>query len=181
MPFQESMELGVVVERQTLENPWEEFSWLPAAVLAPAPADAGAWRVLSDTGGVTTFHAGNHVLDLYRADTEAYVENLNSAHPAVYVVLAEDDSDDGMPWCVQAITASPYEAQDVCDSGEEIVERVVMPDIVLSWITDFVDRHHVEKKFVKRKRDKLNIEEQKFGKDPIFSNQGRKRAEDGRG
>ena len=52
------------------------------------------------------------------------------------------------------VTASPYEAQDYTDSGEELVERVPMPEGVQAWVWEFIERFHVEETFIKRKRDK---------------------------
>jgi hypothetical protein len=52
------------------------------------------------------------------------------------------------------ITASPAEAEGYLASGDEIVEGVPMPVAVIAWLKDFVDRHHVERPFVKRKRGK---------------------------
>jgi hypothetical protein len=178
MPYHERMELGVIVERREGTSEWESETWAPVAVMAPAPDDAG-WRELSarDDGSIQ-FHAGNEVLELYRADTEAYVENLNAAQPGIYVILSEDEDDGDFPYAIHAVTASPYEAQDVLDAGEDIVECVAMPDIVLAWIKGFVDEHHVVKKFVKRKRDKVNPDEPKFGKEPIFLNPGGRKNRD---
>jgi len=38
------------------------------------------------------------------------------------------------------------------ESGDEIVEGVPMPDAVLAGVGDFVETHHVEVAFKKRKR-----------------------------
>ena len=35
-------------------------------------------------------------------------------------------------------------------------------------LKDFVNRYHQEEEFKKRQRDKLDLEDHKFGKDPIF-------------
>ena len=51
-----------------------------------------------------------------------------------------------------------------------------MPPAIFEWIRAFVQEHHVEQQFKKRKRDKLNQEEHKFGKDPIFLTSGKPRA-----
>ena len=69
----------------------------------------------------------------------------------------EAGSDDDRP-AVLLVTASPYEAQDYADSGEEIVEKVPMPPGLVAWVRDFVERHHVEEEFVKRKRDRKRID-----------------------
>jgi len=164
----ELIELGVVIERRKIDNPWQEYSWLPVAVFTGAEP-VTQWREISRNDTVVQFHAATLQVEIFRSDTEAYQENLGSEPPSVYVVLSEDDDgDNDKPYFVQAVTLSPYEAQDVLDSGEEIVERVVMPEPVLLWLQAFVDEHHVEKPFKKRKRDKLDIEELKFGKQPIF-------------
>jgi len=172
MPFQETIELGVIVEQRKIDNPWTEYAWLPVAVLT-SPPKVDDWRELSSSNGITRFHAATLPLELFRSDTEAYAENLNSGTPSIYVVLSEDDGDGNYPYYVSQITASPHEAQDILDSDETIVERVMMPDEVLAWINEFLDQHHAEKPFLKRKRDKMDIDEQKFGKDPIFSDHAR--------
>ena len=55
---------------------------------------------------------------------------------------------------VVMVTASPYEAQDYSDNGEDIVEKVMMTPQVHAWISAYVDTHHEEEAFVKRRRDK---------------------------
>jgi hypothetical protein len=63
-----------------------------------------------------------------------------------------------MPYEVLLATASPYQAQDYADSGEELVEKVPMPEGVVAWVRDFVEKHHEEEEFVKRRRDKKRID-----------------------
>ncbi|HMJ40820.1 MAG TPA: DUF3305 domain-containing protein, partial [Pseudolabrys sp.] len=45
------------------------------------------------------------------------------------------------------------EGEAMTEAGSNIVEPVPMPDIVRDAIAAFVAEHHVEKVFVKRKRD----------------------------
>jgi hypothetical protein len=56
------------------------------------------------------------------------------------------------------VTASPFEAQDYCDTGEELVEKVPMPHGLVAWIREFVKRHHEEEVFKKRKRDRQRVD-----------------------
>ncbi len=132
---------------------WAAWVWKATDVLpGAAPAD---WKLLRSEGDVSEYHAQTCDVWLYVSDTEAYTHELGTAHPSLYVVLrtplaAETDT----PLEVVQITASPYEAQDYADSGEEIVEKVPMPPAVLAWVRGFVDAHHVEEPFVKRRRDK---------------------------
>ena len=48
--------------------------------------------------------------------------------------------------------------------GEEVVEKVQMPDGVVAWVRDFVKAHHVEETFIKRKRDKKRVDLREDGK-----------------
>ena len=174
-----SMAVGVVVQRDAVDHPWADWSWRAVGVLPGAPPVEG-WREICSGEGWSQFHAATVPLELHRKETEGYLFNLNDKVPALYVVMREDeDSPDGeMPYAVHIVTASPFEAQDYLDSGEDLVERIAMPPMLLDWVKAFVAEHHVEETYKKRKRDSLKTEEQKFGKEPIFIS--RKRASDGR-
>ena len=52
------------------------------------------------------------------------------------------------------VTVCPYEAESYTESGEEIVEGVPMPPEILGWVQAFVDTHHVDQPFKKRKQKK---------------------------
>jgi Protein of unknown function (DUF3305) len=56
------------------------------------------------------------------------------------------------------VTASPYEAEGYME-GEDLVEAVPMPQGLLAWVQAFVERHHVDQPFVKRKRKHIKGEE----------------------
>jgi len=147
-PDQQMMPLGVVIRRSQGVTRWARTIWRATAVLPGAgPAD---WHVLRSEEDVTEFHAATLPLNLYVSDTEAYVHELGAASPSVYVILR--DAVDGEGVDVILVTASPYEAQDYADSAEEIVEKVVMPPALRAWVQSFVDQHHEEEAFVKRKR-----------------------------
>lgn len=152
MKQKETMPMGIVVERRDSGSPWQDHVWRPVAVIpGAAPADpAGSWRKLRDGEGWVQYHAGTLTLELYRSDTEAYRATLRNAPPLIYVVLREDeDAEYGLvPF---AVTASPYEAQDFLDAGEDVVEGVPMPDGVVAWVGRFVDTHHVDQPFRKRR------------------------------
>lgn len=150
----ETMPLGVVVRRLPGVTRWAKFSWKAVAVLPGAkPAD---WQELRREGDAIEFHAATLPLDLHGADTEAYAHGLAAEVPSIYIVMRETDA--GGPYDVVLATASPYEAQDYTDSGEELVEKVPMPPGLVAWVEAFVDKHHEEEVFVKRKRDKKRID-----------------------
>ena len=146
----QSMPLGVVLRRLPGVTRWASHSWKAGAVLPGAgPAD---WQELRREGDAVEYHAATLPLDLHGAETEAYLHGLSAEVPAIYVVMRETAGD--QPLEVLLVTASPYEAQDYTDSGEEIVEKVPMPAGLMAWVQDFVSAFHADEVFIKRKRDK---------------------------
>lgn len=149
-----TMPLGVVIRRTPGATRWARWAWKAVGVLpGAAPAD---WRVMREEDGATEFHAATCQLDLHGAETEAYLHGLSTKVPSIYVVLRDSDVET-RPLEVLLVTASPYEAQDYADSGEEIVEKVPMPDGLMAWVRDFVEAHHEDEEFKKRRRDKKDI------------------------
>ncbi len=166
MAYSVSMPVGVVVAREEIDNPWEDHVWRPVGILPGAPEVEG-WKELQRGEGWVQYHAATLPLELFRKETEAYKFNLEGKEPVIYVVLAEDEEQQEFPFSVHLVTASPYEAQDYLDSGEEIVEPIIMPEGLAAWVSAFIDEHHQEEKFKKRKRDEVDLEEHKFGSEPI--------------
>ena len=80
------MPLGVVVERRELDNRWQRWAWKAVAVIPGAPP-VEEWRELVRGERFVRWHAATLLLELHRAETEAYRVNLSGRSPAVYVVL----------------------------------------------------------------------------------------------
>ncbi len=149
------MPVGVVLRRAPGVTRWVPWVWTATDVLPGAgPAE---WRELRREGETIEYHAATLSLDLHGADTEAYLHGLTAKVPCVYVVMREAEDGD-CPLDVVLITASPYEAQDYTDSGEEIVEKVPMPGGLIAWVRDFVETYHEDEAFVKRRRDKKRVD-----------------------
>ncbi|SFA91275.1 Protein of unknown function [Poseidonocella pacifica] len=155
----QAMRLGVVVRRAPGVTRWAKWAWQAVAVL-PGAASAD-WKVMREQDGVTEFHAATRDLELFRGDTEAYLENLRTGAPSVYIILRETGGPE--PLEVLLVTASPYEAQDYTDSGEELVEKVPMPSALIAWVERFVAEHHTHEAFKKRRRDVKDISAQEDG------------------
>ena len=153
----QTMPLGIVLRRNPGATRWAKWAWKAVAVLPGAgPAD---WRVMREEDGATEFHAATVNLDLHGSDAESYLHGLSAKTPAIYVILR-----DGDPMEVVLATASPYEAQDYADSGEEIVEKVPMTDGLIAWVRDFAEAHYEEEEFKKRRRDRKRVDEKEDGK-----------------
>ncbi len=156
-----SLPLGVVVRRTPGVTRWAKWAWRVADVLPGAP-DA-AWRELRRAGDVVEYHAATVDLTLWAAETEAYLTALSETPPCVYVVLRDSEAAEA-PMEVLLATASPFEAQDYADSGEELVEKVPMPPGLAAWVEHFVAEHHQHEDFVKRRRDRKRVDLVEDGK-----------------
>ena len=158
-----SMPVGIVVRRTPGVTRWAKWAWKVVAVLPGAgPAN---WRELRREGDAVEYHAATLTLDLWSTDTEAYQVALASKVPGVVVVLQHDAAlGSDLPWKATHITASPYEGQDYMDSGEGLIEQVPMPLMLMKWVHDFVQEHHHDEPFIKRKRDKKRVDLVEDGK-----------------
>jgi hypothetical protein len=160
-PNSQSIRLGVIMKRSPGVTRWARWCWTASAVL-PGAGDAD-WKLLRHEGDCSEYHAATRDLWLYVSDTEAYVHELGARVPCVYIVLRPGSGSNPADMDVVHVTVSPYEAQDYTDSGEEVVEKVPMPEAVLAWVRAFVDRHHVEEPFVKRRRNRESVDRREDG------------------
>ncbi len=129
-----SREVGVVVRRRSIENPWIDHMWSPVTVLEDVPATA-PWTVLSSEADATIYYAGAASIDLFSSDTASYRDNLADGEPRIWVALR---------------------------SGCDVIGTVAMPPEIASWIAAFVDQFHVERVFHKRKRDRAGRDPQRM-------------------
>ena len=150
------MPVGVVVRRAPGVTAWARWHWSVSALL-PAAGPA-SWVLLRQDGDLAEYHAATLTLELHRAEAEAYRQGLTANPPCLYVVL-RDSLEGVFPLEVTLVTASPFEAQDYADSGEEQVEKVAMPAGLVAWVRDFTLDHHHEEVFQKRRRDKTAIDD----------------------
>jgi len=158
--------VGVIITCKASQSAWVDAVWRVSGVMLDIPPGP-AWRELTRGDDFTQYLSTRGQIELFRKETEAYLANIESRQPSLYVVLREADGDE--PVEVHLVTASPFEAQDYMDTSEETVERVAMPEPLIELIAGFVKDHHVEETFRKRKRDEVDLDEQKFGKEPIFA------------
>ena len=149
------MTVGVVVERRKADSPWVDFLWRPVGILPDAP-DMAAWSVLREEEDTVLFYAGSCIIDLHRSETARYRDNLATGSPMLWVVLSPAEGE--WPYALAAVTADPAEGEAFTEAGANLVETVAMPDVVREAVESFVAEHHVEREFVKRKRDRANPE-----------------------
>ena len=151
----ETTEIGVIVERRVLDNPWIDHAWKPVAVLAGTPA-AAPWTVLNETPQATRYYAGAFQLEFFGSETTMYRENLRSGNPSLWVSLRPADTTPGV--ALHHVTADPAEGEALTETGTDVIETVPMPVEIQQRLAAFVAAHHVERPFIKRKRDRANPE-----------------------
>lgn len=168
MRITETMPVGIVLERRDSEHKWQDHQWRVTGVL-PGGEDLNGsdddWKILGRGDGWISYYAGSLEIELFHRETEGYKVNLSNEPPLLYIVLREGGEESGHEVEPFLATVCPYEAQDYQDSGEETVEGVPMPPDIADWLADFVERHHVDEPFVKRKLKKKTAENA-FGSGP---------------
>lgn len=170
----QSIPVGVVIERRRIDHPWQEYEWLPVAVI-PGAAQIDSWKELARGDGWVRYLATTIPLELHRKETAGYKVNLSNDPPVVYVVMNECDEPDAEHE-VEAlhVSASAFDAQDYLDSGEGIVEGVPMPADIIAWVEAFCETHHVDEPFRKRKRKRYDPDEAGARRRPDLLDQWRK-------
>jgi Protein of unknown function (DUF3305) len=141
--------VGVVVERRKARSMWLDFLWRPVSVFVGSPS-AAPWTPLDTESEARLFYAGQAMIELHRTETTNYRDNLASGAPALWVALHSAAA--GQPYEILAVTADPAEGEAFTDAGNYLVEAVPMPSEVVEAIVRFLAEHHVERPFVKRRR-----------------------------
>ncbi len=145
-----SRQVGVVLRRRSIDNPWIDHMWSPLMLLDDVPATA-PWTVLSSEPDATIYYAGSASIDLFSSDTANYRDNLADGEPRIWVALRRQDG--GAELELTKVTADPTEGEAMFESGCDVIGTVPMSPDIASWIAAFVDEFHVERAFHKRKRD----------------------------
>ena len=150
-----SRQVGVVLRRRSIDNPWIDHMWSPAMVLDDVP-DTAPWTVLSTQADATIYYAGPASIDLFSTDTANYRDNLADGAPRLWIALRRQDG--GPELELTKVTADPTEGEAIFESGCDVIGTVPMPPEIAAWIAAFVDQFHVERPFHKRKRNRKSSE-----------------------
>jgi hypothetical protein len=143
--------VGVVVERHKARSSWLDFVYRPVSVLTGVPA-AAPWTVIRSEGEVTMFYAGDAMIELHRTEAANYRDNIASGVPQLWVVLRPAESEVGFD--LLFVTADPAEGEALTGAGNDLVEPVAMPALIIEIVESFIAEHPVEHTFFKRQRDR---------------------------
>jgi len=147
--------VGVIVERHKAKSAWLDFVCRPVSVLSGVPT-AAPWTVIESSAELTTYYAGEAVIELHRTETASYQENLSSGAPVLWVVLRPAGTEVGFELLM--VTADPAEGEALTGAGDDLVEAVPMPESIQQAVAAFNAEHHVARPFIKRKRERSAFE-----------------------
>ena len=147
--------VGVLAERRPAVTKWADDVWRVVEVLEDAPP-VPPWTLLRVEAGRSLFFVGAAEVVLHPTDTSNYKHNMEAAQPLVWVALRPAATPSG--FMLQTVTVDPGEAHLHADTGNDLLESLPMPPGLLAATQDFIARHHVERQFYKRKRDKADPE-----------------------
>ena len=150
-PTQNEIMVGLVVERIEMSGPWIDHVWMPSQILTLLP-DAAPWTIIMRNAERTRYYAGAFPVRLHPSSTAQYLDNLASARPSLWVTMRPLGREP--PVEIVSVTADTSEGEGYTETGTNVVETVPMPPEIAAVVADFVDQHHVERVFEKRKRDK---------------------------
>lgn len=142
-----SFPVGVIAERRVIDHPWQDHAWSAVAVLPGAP-DMEIGARLSGNAENGQFYIGQADIVLATTETTGYRDNLLHAPPKLWVVAHT-----GLEYPhLVTVTADPMEGEAHTEAADNLVWPVAMPPEIAGMVAEFVDTHHVERVFVKRKR-----------------------------
>lgn len=152
---EESVAVGVIVEKRKALSPWIDFTWGAVAVV-PGMPEAAPMTLIERGDEVETFYLGAALLVFVSAETANYRDNLVDGAPKLWVVMRTED-EEGSP-SLLTVTADPSEGEAHTQAGSNLVDAVPMGPEIAAFLAAFVDEHHVEHEFFKRKRDRVDPE-----------------------
>jgi hypothetical protein len=155
MSAEEFIPLGVIVDKKKAESPWIDYLWVPSAVVTGLP-DAAPMTLVARSGADESYYVGAANLVFAPGETANYRDNLISGTPQIWVVVQVGEYDSFVS--LVAVTADPSEGESHTDSGSSIVQPVPMPPEIAARLAAFVEQHHVEREFFKRKREKTDLD-----------------------
>jgi len=166
-----SIYLSQIIERCASTHPWLDWEWKIVGMMPVGDElrDQPA-RLLKRTETMTRWLGEPSRLDLHRTDIEAYVYNLTSLQASIFSVAQELEQAvaDGLIWRTHLITLSSYEAEEYMSGDDAMIGKIALPADIREWLEAFVALHYKETEFKKRRRDRLNIDEHKFGQEDLF-------------
>ena len=135
-----SVQVAVVMERETAPNRWEDWRFRIAEVVLQEEAFGSEPRVLRDDDKICRTLFPGFTLELFRDQAEGYYLNLSSGAPVWFVVWRIDDEDPSRAW-PETVSLSYGEAGRWLDAQER-VDNVALPADLAAWLQAYTDENY---------------------------------------
>lgn len=131
-----SRRVAVVMQRRSLDSPWQSHVWEPVGVLTGYEGEERPRVIVQDPDITQWLYPGLRIV-LQRSEAEGYFHNMSAAAPNVFV-LWRPEHERAVP---HYVTVSYDEASRWMDGGAQ-VDAVAMPHAMRAWVREFVERHY---------------------------------------
>ena len=133
-----SRQVGVVLRRRAIDNPWIDHMWSPAMILDEVP-DTAPWTVLSTRGRCDDLLCGRRPASTCSVRTPPIIATTSptasrGSGSRCGARTAEPELE------LTKVTADPTEGEAIFESGCDVIGTVPMPPEIAAWIAAFVDR-----------------------------------------
>ncbi len=150
---EEAIAVGVIVEKRKAASPWIDHTWGAVAVVPGLP-EAPRMTLIEKTGDIERYYLGSSAVVLASVETANYRDNLIGGAPKLWVVMREEPEDASIS--LLTVTADPSEGEAHTEAGSNLVDTVPMVPDIAAFVAAFVDEHHIEREFYKRKRERVD-------------------------
>lgn len=151
-----SVSVGVIVEKRKSASQWIDHTWSAVGAMPGFP-DAAPLTLIEQSGDVERYFLGAADLFFHAGETANYLENLRSGTPKLWVIMRADDVEHTVS--LVAVTVDPAEGEGYAQAPSNLVDAVPMLPIIAALLEGFVRKHHVEREFFKRKRERVDLEQ----------------------
>jgi hypothetical protein len=118
--------------------------------------EAAPMTLIEKSEEAERYYLGAANVSLHTMETANYRDNLASGMPKFWVVMRQDPVDQSLS--LVAVTADPAEGEAHSQSEANLVDTAPMSAELASALAVFVEEHHVEREFYKRKRDRADLD-----------------------
>jgi hypothetical protein len=147
----EAIEVGVVMQRLTINNRWQSHQWRPFEIVAHDILPGGGARCLLDSPDDTRWVFGNFEIRLFADEAEGYFLNINADHPCWFIMWRIENIDGADIAVPKSVTLSYNEAARLMDGGEA-VDNLPLPLDLIERIAAFTSENYHPVKKGKRKK-----------------------------
>jgi hypothetical protein len=146
----ESLIVGVVMQRRQLANRWQSHAWRPIDIVLDADPAPGMQQLLDDESDARWLHRG-YTVELFRDEAEGYHLNATSSAPCWFIMWRIEEIEGAELAVPRLVTLSYNEAARLMDGGEQ-VDTLPLPAQAVASLAAYAAAHYRPEAKGKRRR-----------------------------